>query len=63
MLTIRDGNSRPKAVHDDEGFDCSKYIPEDDKRALVAEVKERSKEEILKEKTSEKDELCSWNKF
>ncbi|KAJ0615059.1 putative transcription factor interactor and regulator CCHC(Zn) family [Helianthus annuus] len=51
MLTIHDGSSRPRAVHDDEGFDWTKYIPEDYKRALVAEVKERLKEEILKEKT------------
>ncbi|KAM0064900.1 hypothetical protein Hdeb2414_s0003g00108451 [Helianthus debilis subsp. tardiflorus] len=51
MLTIRDGSSRPRAVHDDEGFDWSKYIQEDDKRALIADVKERMKEEILKEKT------------
>ncbi|MFS7947293.1 hypothetical protein Hanom_Chr06g00546591 [Helianthus anomalus] len=51
MLTIRDGSYRPGAVHDDEGFDWSKYILEDDKRALVAELKERTKEEILKEKT------------
>ncbi|MFS7982315.1 hypothetical protein Hanom_Chr10g00961341 [Helianthus anomalus] len=60
MLTIRDSSSRPRAIHDDEGFDWSKYIPEDDKitliaevkkNALVAEVKERTKEEIPKEKT------------
>ncbi|MFS7998263.1 hypothetical protein Hanom_Chr12g01151621 [Helianthus anomalus] len=51
MLTIRDGSSRPRAVHDDEGFDWSKYIPREDKRALVVEVKERTKEEILQEKT------------
>ncbi|KAM0041155.1 putative transcription factor interactor and regulator CCHC(Zn) family [Helianthus debilis subsp. tardiflorus] len=38
-------------IHGDEGFDWSKYIPEEDTRALVAVVKEKTKEEILEQKT------------
>ncbi|MFS8005336.1 hypothetical protein Hanom_Chr13g01236141 [Helianthus anomalus] len=36
-------------IHDDEGFNWSKYIPKVEKFAMVAEVK--MKEEILEEKT------------
>ncbi|KAM0014041.1 putative transcription factor interactor and regulator CCHC(Zn) family [Helianthus debilis subsp. tardiflorus] len=41
----------PNTFHDDEGFNWNKYLNEG-KRALVVEVKERTKEEILQEKTS-----------
>ncbi|MFS7937639.1 hypothetical protein Hanom_Chr05g00429971 [Helianthus anomalus] len=37
-------------IQDDEWFNWSKYI-KDDGSALIAEVKERTKEEILQEKT------------
>ncbi|MFS7967230.1 hypothetical protein Hanom_Chr09g00783341 [Helianthus anomalus] len=50
MLTIQ-GSSGPRVFHEDEGFNWSKYILEDDKMAFVAQIKERTKEEILQEKT------------
>ncbi|MFS7938901.1 hypothetical protein Hanom_Chr05g00445271 [Helianthus anomalus] len=51
MLTIREASSINDTVQDDEGFNWSKYIPNEDKRVFVAEIKERTKEEILQEKT------------
>ncbi|KAF5798607.1 putative transcription factor interactor and regulator CCHC(Zn) family [Helianthus annuus] len=53
---ITKGSSRGKkqamvTIHDDEGFDWSKYIAKEEEFAMVAEVKERTKEEILQEKT------------
>ncbi|MFS8035199.1 hypothetical protein Hanom_Chr17g01590261 [Helianthus anomalus] len=51
---IDEGSSRGKkqamvTIHDDEGFDWSKYMPEEEKFAIVDDVK--MKEEILDEKT------------
>ncbi|KAM0041119.1 hypothetical protein Hdeb2414_s0011g00362561 [Helianthus debilis subsp. tardiflorus] len=51
MMTIREASSINDTVQENEGFNWSKYIPNEDKRVFVAEVKERTKEEILKEKT------------
>ncbi|MFS7947722.1 hypothetical protein Hanom_Chr06g00551571 [Helianthus anomalus] len=49
LVSIHD-HAKHKIIHDDGGFNWGDYI-DDDGSALVAEVKERTKEEILKEKT------------
>ncbi|KAJ0502275.1 putative transcription factor interactor and regulator CCHC(Zn) family [Helianthus annuus] len=49
LVTVHD-HAPHRIIHDDEGFNWSEYIT-DDGSALVAEVKERTKEEILQEKT------------
>ncbi|KAM0041346.1 putative transcription factor interactor and regulator CCHC(Zn) family [Helianthus debilis subsp. tardiflorus] len=48
MVTIND--DKRWTIHDEEGFNCGKYIKEE-KRALVAEVKVKTKEEILQKNT------------
>ncbi|MFS7938907.1 hypothetical protein Hanom_Chr05g00445341 [Helianthus anomalus] len=43
MLTIREASSINDTVQDDEGFNWSKYLPNEDKRVFVAEIKRKNK--------------------
>ncbi|KAF5813652.1 putative transcription factor interactor and regulator CCHC(Zn) family [Helianthus annuus] len=65
LVSIHD-HAKHRVIHDDEGFNWGDYIDDDGNEliaevkqsALVAEVKERTKEEILQEKNVQRKILC-----